>query len=153
MTQEVRILAFNTSIAYPKNVEKEGFTFNGWDKIIGFMPAEDITITAQWCEKDTDLVKIVFKKKDMSEEEAKEIIKGYTSEGFVIEKLDYDENTGETIVTIKFVDSAKTTEFVRNVNENNIDGGGYIKSVNGYYSEGSFSLIFSPLLIFNFMLI
>ena len=63
---EVKILVFNETIEYPKNMKKNGFTFNGWDRIINWMPAEDITITAQWREKPTNFIEIVFSKKDPS---------------------------------------------------------------------------------------
>ena len=40
---------YNTSIAKPNNPKKEGHTFTGWDKEIpSTMPAEDVTIKAQW---------------------------------------------------------------------------------------------------------
>ena len=40
---------YNTSIAKPNNPMKEGYTFTGWDKEIpSTMPAENMTIKAQW---------------------------------------------------------------------------------------------------------
>ena len=63
---KVKTLVFNETIEYPKNMKKNGFTFNGWDRIINWMPAEDITITAQWREKPTNFIEIVFSKKDPS---------------------------------------------------------------------------------------
>ena len=39
---------FNDSITYPTDPVREGYTFNGWDNTTEFMPAHNLTITAQW---------------------------------------------------------------------------------------------------------
>ena len=47
---------YNTSIAPPSNPTKEGYTFTGWDKEIpSTMPAENMTIKAQWQIKEYNL--------------------------------------------------------------------------------------------------
>ena len=39
---------YNTKINYPNNPARTGYTFTGWDKIITIVPAENVTINAQW---------------------------------------------------------------------------------------------------------
>ena len=47
---EVRTLNFNEVIVYPENPTKPGYTFNGWSPKPDRMPAENITVTANWTE-------------------------------------------------------------------------------------------------------
>ena len=147
------VFQFNETIKYPKDIKKKGYFFNGWDRIIGLMPAENITITAQWSEKATEYVNITFEKKGINEEEAKEVINGYTNEEFNIEKFSYDENSGETIATVKFADPAKTTDFIWNINTNRKPEDSFVIKANGFCEESSFIFPLSPsLLLFNFII-
>ena len=120
---EVRTLDFNEEIDYPENVEKTGYTFNGWDNKPDRMPAENLIITAQWIRisieepskisgsekpsekptNSTEYVEVVFGK-DFTEDEVKDILDDYTKEGFVIVEFEREEKTGETRVIIKFND-------------------------------------------------
>ena len=45
---EVRTLDYDEKIVYPEDVEKTGYAFDKWNKETDRMPAENITITAQW---------------------------------------------------------------------------------------------------------
>ena len=47
---EVRTLNFNEAIVYPGDPTKEGYIFNGWSPKPERMPAESITVTANWTE-------------------------------------------------------------------------------------------------------
>ena len=75
---------------------------------------------AQWIEVvaeiESEYVKIMFDKKSMTQEEVKEIIKNITQdENFYIEKIETDEDTGETIAIIRFKGAEKAKDFVRSV--------------------------------------
>ena len=120
------------------------------------MPAESITIMAQWdiittkssesetssdSEKPSEYVEIVFNKGDMSEDEAREAIGKYTDEDFTIER--FEKEGGETRVIIKFEDKEKANEFVRNVNVNKRPDDALIKivrSISGYGESFSFTI-------------
>ena len=58
----MRTLNYNSPIEYPRNVTKDGYTFNGWDSKPDRMPAENITIIAQWI---ASMVTIVFDRKTL----------------------------------------------------------------------------------------
>lgn len=45
---ELMELDYGSDVKLPANLERKGFTFLGWDKDIKTMPAENITLTAQW---------------------------------------------------------------------------------------------------------
>lgn len=136
---DVRAVPFNSTIDYPKNLEKEGFTFNGWDKIVDYMPANDVNITALWTERASEYVEIVFEKKDISENDVREFIKSFArEEDYTIIKLSVDKDTEEVTVIIKFIDATTSSEFVRSVNSNKRDVW-VIKRANGVVYEDSFS--------------
>lgn len=112
-------LNYNAPVEYPVNIVKEGYKFNGWDINITNMPANNITITAQWEEDDetftSQYVKISFSSKDLSEEEVKKIISSYTSSEFNIAK--FEDNDGGVTVIIKFDDTEEATRFVRTIKD------------------------------------
>ena len=115
-------LTFNETINYPVNLTREGFVFSGWEPRPERMPANDTTVVAQWIEVEAEIeseyVEIVFDRKDMTEEEVKEIIKNITQgENVYIERIETDKDTGETIAVIRFTDAEKAKDFVRGVSE------------------------------------
>ena len=84
-------------------------------------------------------------KKDLEQEQVKEILQAYTQEEIVIEKFVKDEKTGEVKVVVKFVDQTKAMEFIRKVNENATPEISLIKRINVASDYDSFSLALSPL--------
>ena len=107
-------LDYGSNITYPDNPSKAGHSFNGWDVIVSFVPAENLTITALWNITNPTHVEIRFSSKDMSEEEAKEVIEKYTNgEEFVIVKF---ENYSDGVrVIIGFVGEEEATNFIESV--------------------------------------
>ena len=88
---ETRTFSAGEAIDYPENPEREGFTFAGWSPKPETMPAEDITIVAQWTVANpVECVEIMFSQDDLTEDAAEEIIKGLSPEGakFTIEKFE-----------------------------------------------------------------
>ena len=92
-----------------------------------------------------------FSKKDLSEEDVREIIEKYTKEEFTIKKFEVDKNTGELTVIIKFEDQEKASEFVRKVYQDKRadDGISYLRATTEY--ETSFSLTVYPGILTFFM--
>ena len=110
---------YNARIEYPKNVDRKGYLFLGWDNTtFEFMPDHNVITKALWNET-TQFVEIVFGTKDMSKKEIENAIKEYVDDDieFVIERFEVDKDTGETTVVIKFIDREKASEFVRIVQE------------------------------------
>ena len=69
-------------------------------------------------EIESEYVEIVFDKKDITEEEVKEIIKNYSQdENIYIERIETDKDTGETKVIIRFKDTEKAKDFVRRIED------------------------------------
>lgn len=119
-TKIERVVRVNNTVVYPGTPVRGGYTFSGWEPIIDVMPANDVTISAQWV---SEYVKIVFGKKDLSEDEAENVFDQYTKESYKIIQVFADEETGNSVVIVKFVDAEKASEFVRNVHESSDKNG------------------------------
>ena len=108
---EVRTLDFNEEIDYPDNVVKTGYTFNEWDNKPDRMPAESITITAQWI---ASMVTIAFDRKTLGDTSAlEEVVRELIgTENVIIEFItDEEEEEGSTIICIiKFSDKISAEE-------------------------------------------
>ena len=111
------VLDFNSTIEYPENVsERVGFTFNGWSPKPERMPADDITVKAQWVVTNpTECVEIVFSKKDMSESEARKTIEEFVPEGTEFNSAITEYDSEETTASIRFADKETAKEFVETV--------------------------------------
>lgn len=129
---------FNETIEYPAVSDRVGFRFIGWDRNITLMPDGNITTKGLWEEFTSDSLVITFGNKDISEEEAKNIINKYSSGTFTIERFYTDNEAGEAIVIIKFDSLEAANEFVRTVAESSDTPSNFISRVN-YLTDISFS--------------
>ena len=139
-TEISAILSFNESIDYPKDMKREGFEFIGWSPNLERMPAENLTIRAQWnITNPSEYIEIVFSKNDLNEEEVKKIIAKYTSDEFAIKKFEVDMNTGELKVTARFGDKEKASEFITSIDKKGDIQNSHIKNYGFIYDLNSFS--------------
>ena len=94
------------------------------------MPAEDTTVVAQWIENATsEVVKIMFSKKEMTKDEITEIIKRYTKENFTIEEIGVNENDS-LVVIIRFNDAMSAKNFVDAIARNNDNSNLFIERIS-----------------------
>ena len=127
---------YKEEIEYPTAIERFGYSFDKWDKILTEMPAEDVTIKALWNFTATENVEIVFSTKGMTEEEAKKIIDAFTDDIFSIEEVHSNSETGDTVVIVKFSSNEKAKNFIDSISVSSIIE--YIKKLD-YASKPSFS--------------
>lgn len=140
---EVRVFKFGERIEYPEDLTKEGYTFSGWFPKPERMPARNLTVTAQWAEQTSELVEIVFEKKDLTREEIEAALKDYTDgEKFTIERIEADKDTGRTTVIVRFVDKQAAENFVEKIKASSggMDGILDVKYFLGTFDSFSFAL-------------
>ena len=112
---------YGTDVTAPKNPTKEGFTFAGWDRQIPTtMPADNVTITAQWSDRALASIKVepkqtefvagtTLKPEDFTvtavyDNGEEDVLAG----GYTIEPAEALTTTGDVTVTAKF--GGKTAE-------------------------------------------
>ena len=148
-------VAYDSPYGELPEATKTGYSFDGWfteknesvknETIVKIL--SNHTLRAKWSEIESSYVEIVIKSKGLDEEEIKKIIEEYTDSDFTIVKIEDGESEG-TKVIIKFTDTEKASEFVRetresigrNPEENKL---GRIAFYSKEY-EGSFSFVLSP---------
>ena len=124
-----KTLKYNDTIVYPKNLTREDFVFSGWKPKPERMPANDTTVVAQWIENATsEVIKIVFSKKGMTENEVTEIINKFTDEGFTIKEIEVNENG--LVVIVRFDDATSAKNFVEAIAENDNSNNLFIRSIS-----------------------
>ena len=132
-TVDNKAYEYNETITYPMNLTREGYTFSEWKPKPKAMPAEGITVVAQCIENATsEVIKIVFDRKDMTKDEVSEIIKGFIKENFTIKEFGVNENDN-FIVIIRFDDATNAKNFVNPIAGND-NRNLFIESIS-FFSE------------------
>ena len=112
------VLSVDAPIEYPKDIaEREGFTFAGWNPKPERMPAEDITVKAQWTVTNpTECVEVVFSQEGLTEENIRNIVNDFVPEGTKVdvEKVG-DESAEGTKAVVKFNDKETAKSFAEAV--------------------------------------
>ena len=114
------IFKYNTTVRYPPDPKKEGYIFDGWDKNLTVMPAENTTVNALWTSEAKGakyVVVVINNGKAMSDDIVKVILKPYTQDDFFIEGAVTDKKTGKTTVAIRFTSNEEAKKFVEELNK------------------------------------
>ena len=135
---------FNESIAYPDNIEREGYAFDGWNPKVVLMPGNNLTISAGWIEavEATEFVEVIIKRSDLTKSEAEEITRRFTTAVFSVERIELIAEAGETRIVVRFVDREEAEKFVRTAKSSGDRSIIKMRFANG--SEFSFSSVSCP---------
>ena len=122
LTISSKTVTFNSTYGDLPTPSKEDFRFIGWftennesvtnETVV--VTANNHTLHAQWKEIQPGFVEIVFEKKEISEEEIRDVANKYTNAEFTIQKIEVDKS-GEIRVIIKFDDSENAKSFVETI--------------------------------------
>ena len=144
---EERIFSFNETIEYPKDLAREGYVFNGWNvSNLDNMPAENITVSAQWVEA-TFYVKVVLGTADLTKSEVTELLKKHTKAEFTIERFETDNSAGSTVIIVKFNDPEEANSFTEKL-KTEIKSGedSYLRDASLDYGNISLSHCLQPII-------
>lgn len=140
-------VAYNSAYGELPTANKTDHTFVGW-----FTEAEDgeevtsestfktlgnQTLYAHWEEIPTKQVEIVFEKRDLSDEEIRDVVEQFTEAEFTIIRV--EDESGEVKVIIKFDGIEQAKEFVRKVNGASRSAKSVLKRVGFVPGDDSFS--------------
>ena len=146
------VLDFNATIEYPEEMTREGFNFIEWYPRPEKMPAEGITVTAQWSTTNpTDYVEIVLTREGLNETDIMEIVKKFVPEGTKFEVLKVESELYGTIATVKFNDKETAKGFIETVNASSDAKKSDIKFVYFIPGDRSFSPSFGLSIFAYFM--
>ena len=103
--QTIEDLCYGQTIDYPENPTKTGYNFIGWTPAnITTMPAEDITLTAQFAASDHTAYKVIHKLEDLNAdtyfEKETELKYGTTASEVTPEVKSYEGFTAPTTQTV-----------------------------------------------------
>ena len=123
---------FNATIEYPDGMVREGLTFREWTPRPERMPAENVTVAAQWAVTEPrECVRVVLSKINLSPEGVKKAIREFTAgEGADFDIVMLESDSSETTAVVRFSGAEDARGFVEAFWASSGTGKSAVKSVD-----------------------
>ena len=125
------VFPFNATIEYPDGMVREGLTFREWAPRPERMPAENVTVAAQWAVTEPrECVRVVLSKINLSPEGVKKAIGELAGEGADFDIAMLESDASETTAVVRFSAAEDARDFVEAFWASSGAGKSAVKSVD-----------------------